>query len=198
MFEIRPLSITATLLLTTLIQRFFLRLCIERIIIGLVWPLFLWRYASIDWALIHLFDGLLRKSINSTSTFVEWIVCIDGIITLRSIMRWRLLKWIKRLAETSRALSLCKWLLLSKDRQFLLKLMLLFLVEATVAIKPSLSIGVGIYNLSRSIFQTNLFFPKSSIVWDFANIWSICYTWNIEGRFWVSILPLYAVMADVC
>ena len=198
MFEIRPLSITATLLLTTLIQRFFLRLCIERIIIGLIWPLFLWRYASIDWALIHLFDGLLRKSINSTSTFVEWIVCIDGIIALRSIMRWRLLKWIKRLAEAPRALSLSKWLLLSKDRQFLLKLMLLALIEATVAVEPSLSVGIGINNLSRSIFQTNLFFPKSSIVWDFANIWSICYTWNIEGRFWVSILPLYAVMADVC
>ena len=113
-------------------------------------------------------------------------------------MRRRLLKWIKRLAETPRALSLSEWLLLTKDRQFFLKLMRLILVVATVAIKPSLSIRVGINNLPGSIFQTNLFFPKSSISRDFANIWSICYTWNIQGRFRVGILSLYAVMADVC
>ena len=183
--------------MTALIHRFVLRLWIEWIIVRPIWPFFLWRYASIDWALIHLLDRLLRKSINSTSTFVEWIVCIDGIITLRSIMRWRLLKWIKRLAETTRVLSLSKWLLLTEDRQFFLKLILL-LVITTVAIKSSLSVRIWINNLTRSILQADLFFPKSSIVRDFANIWSIRYTWNIEGRFWDSILPLNAVMADVC
>ena len=85
-------------------------------------------------------------------------------------MRWRLLEWIKRLAETPRALSLSERLLLTEDRQFFLKLMRLILVVATVAIKPSLSIRVGINNLPGSIFQADLFFPKSSIGRDFANI----------------------------